>query len=229
MVTDNVFGKIRVSPYAFSARITHDTPHVDPTVVVSTRDRNILAIESEVRGALGNGVDSFLVVIGDTVPHVDHLAHHYEIVEHLRALQENLPDFEVGMPTRFREWQFRRRVDLGAQFFVAGPVLDPDVIEQQMSQLNLRDDDPPVYLMIIPPFSLTWVEQMEGIGAVPATSALKQRLGEVGKDVGRKQGWEIAAEMEQKAKDSGAAGVVLMGLKFESIVDEAIRAWPELE
>ena len=27
----------------------------------------------------------FLVVIGDTVPHVDHLAHHYEIVEHLRA------------------------------------------------------------------------------------------------------------------------------------------------
>lgn len=229
MVTDNVFGKIRVSPYAFSARITHDTPHVDPTVVVSTRDRNILAIESEVRGALGNGVDSFLVVIGDTVPHIDHLAHHYEIVEHLRELQENLPDFEVGMPTRFREWQFRRRVDLGAQFFVAGPVLDPDVIDQQMSKLNLRDDDPPVYLMIIPPFSLTWIEQMEGVGAVPATRELKQRLGEVGRDVGRKLGWEIAAEMEQKARDSGAAGVVLMGLKFESIVDEAIRAWPELE
>ena len=53
MVTDNVFGRIRVSPYAFSARITHDTPDVEPTVVVSTRDRNILAIESEVRGALG--------------------------------------------------------------------------------------------------------------------------------------------------------------------------------
>ena len=228
MVTDNVFGKIRVSPYAFSARITHDTPHVDPTVVVSTRDRNILAIESEVRGALGNGVDSFLVVIGDTVPHIDHLAHHYEIVEHLRALQKDLPDFEVGMPTRFRDWQFRRRVDLGAQFFVAGPVLDPDVVEEQMAKLKLRDDDPPVYLMIIPPFTSTWVEQMEAIGAVPATSDLKQRIGDVGKDVGRKLGWEIAAEMEQKARDSGAAGVVLMGLKFESIVDEAIRAWPEL-
>lgn len=229
LVTDNVFGKIRVSPYAFSARITHDTPHVDPTVVVSTRDRNILAIESEVRGALGNGVDSFLVVIGDTVPHIDHLAHHYEIVEHLRALQENLPDFEVGMPTRFREWQFRRRVDLGAQFFVAGPVLDPDVIGQQMAKLNIRADDPPVYLMIIPPFSLTWVEQMEGIGAVPATTDLKQRLSDVDRDVGRKLGWEIAAEMEQKARESGAAGVVLMGLKFESVVDEAIRSWPELE
>ncbi len=58
------------------ARITHDTPDVHPTVVVSTRDRNILAIESQVRGALGNGVDSFLVVIGDTMPQIDHMAHH---------------------------------------------------------------------------------------------------------------------------------------------------------
>lgn len=229
MVTDNVFGRIRVSPYAFSARITHDTPHVDPTVVVSTRDRNILAIESEVRGALGNGVDSFLVVIGDTVPHVDHLAHHYEIVEHLCALQEDLPDFEVGMPTRFREWQFRRRIDLGAQFFVAGPVLDPDTVEREMTRLGLRDGDPPVYLMVIPPFSLSWVDQMETVGAVPATDALRRRLADLGKDVGRKVGWEIVAEMEQKAQDAGAAGVVLMGLKFGSIVDEALRAWPELE
>ena len=67
-VTDNPFGQVRVSPYAYAARITHDSPNVRPTVVVSTRDRNILAIESEVRGALGNGVDSFLVVVGDTFP-----------------------------------------------------------------------------------------------------------------------------------------------------------------
>jgi len=228
MVTDNVFGRIRVSPYAFSARITHDTPHVDPTVVVSTRDRNILAIESEVRGALGNGVESFLVVIGDTVPHIDHLAHHYEIVEHLRALQQDLPDFEVGMPTRFKEWQFRRRIELGAQFFVAGPVLDPESVERQMSQLKISESDPPVYLMIIPPFNLGWVEQMEAIGAVPASPGLKSRLVDLAPEVGRKTGWELVGEMERRARDSGAAGVVLMGLKFTSIVDEAMRAWPDL-
>jgi 5,10-methylenetetrahydrofolate reductase len=227
VVTDNVFGRIRVSPYAFSARITHDTPDVQPTVVVSTRDRNILAIESEVRGALGNGVDSFLVVIGDTVPHIDHLAHHYEIVEHLRQLQEDLPDFEVGMPTRFREWQFRRRIDLGTQFFVAGPVLDPEVIGDHMNRLNLKDGDPPVFLMLIPPFSLDWVEQMESIGAVPTTEGLKRRLEDVVPDVRRKTGWEITAEMEARAREAGAAGVILMGLKYESVIDEAAEAWPE--
>ncbi len=225
MVTDNVFGRIRVSPYAFSARITHDTPDVHPTVVVSTRDRNILAIESEVRGALGNGVDSFLVVIGDTVPHVDHLAHHYEIVEHLRELHEELPQFEVGMPTRFREWQFRRRIELGTQFFVTGPVLDPDVLERHVARLNLQPDDPPVYIMIIPPFSSSWVDQMESIGAVPVSDGLRGRLSELAPDVGRKFGWELTSELEARAKDAGAAGVILMGLKFDSVVNEAAESW----
>ena len=72
LITDNPFKQVRVSPYAFAARITHDVDGVRPTVVCSTRDRNILAIESEVRGALGNGVESFLVVQGDMLPEVEH-------------------------------------------------------------------------------------------------------------------------------------------------------------
>ena len=113
--------------------------------------------------ALGSGVDSFLVVIGDTVPHVDHLAHHYEIVEHLKEL-ENLLTSKWAYPPRFREWQFRRRIELGAQFFVTGPILDPEVMERHLGLLNLKPEDPPVFVMIIPPFSSSWVEQMEAIG-----------------------------------------------------------------
>lgn len=226
LVTDNVFGRIRVSPYAFSARITHDTPEVHPTVVVSTRDRNILAIESEVRGALGNGVDSFLVVIGDTVPHIDHMAHHYEIVEHLTRLQGALPDFEVGMPTRFREWQFRRRIELGTDFFVAGPVIDPETVGENMERLRLKDDDPPIYLMAIPPFSLEWIDRMESIGAVPAGDELKFRIADLPADARRKTAWEVFAETEAKARDAGAAGVILMGLRFDSVVEEAPQFLP---
>lgn len=226
LVTDNVFGRIRVSPYAFSARITHDTPEVHPTVVVSTRDRNILAIESEVRGALGNGVDSFLVVIGDTVPHIDHMAHHYEIVEHLTRLQGALPDFEVGMPTRFREWQFRRRIELGTDFFVAGPVIDPETVGENLERLRLKDDDPPIYLMAIPPFSLEWIDRMESIGAVPAGDDLKSRIADLSADARRKTAWEVFAETEAKARDAGAAGVILMGLRFDSVVEEAPQFLP---
>ena len=95
LITDNPFKQVRVSPYAYAARITHDVDRVSPTVVCSTRDRNILAIESEVRGAIGNGVTSFLVVQGDMLPEVEHWSNSYEIVEYLRALQESMPSTTV--------------------------------------------------------------------------------------------------------------------------------------
>jgi 5,10-methylenetetrahydrofolate reductase len=129
------------------------------------------------------------------------------------------------MPTRFREWQFRRRIELGAQFFVTGPILDPEVMEQYMGRLNLKQEDPPVYVMIIPPFSPTWVEQMESIGSVVSTDGLKSRLAELAPDVARKLGWELTVEMEKRARDAGAAGVILMGLKFDSVVAEAAENW----
>ncbi|MDJ0664227.1 MAG: hypothetical protein QNJ75_06680 [Acidimicrobiia bacterium] len=222
LVTDNTFGKIRVSPYAFGARITHDVPSVKPTVVASTRDRNILAIESEVRGALGNGVRSFLVVVGDTRPQVEHMSHHYEIIEHLRALQSHLPQFEAGMTTRFRDWQFRRRVDAGAEFFVSGPIVDPATVVQSMDALRRDPADPPVYVMVIPPFSLRWVERMETIGAVPTGDRLRAELAD---GIDRERAWELSLEVAEAAKDAGFAGVILTGLKFNTIVDEAATVW----
>lgn len=225
MVTDNVFGKIRVSPYAFAARITHDVPSVAPTIVVSTRDRNILAIESEVRGALGNGVRSFLVVVGDTLPAVDHLADHYEIVRHLRDLQDGLPPFEVGMPTRFAAWQKQRRIEAGAQFLVSGPVIDPATVGPAIERLELRDDDPPLFLMVIPPFGSDWVARMESMGAVPATAALKERLADAEAENRRAFAWESARDIAIQAQNAGAAGAILMGLRFDTIVDEAALEW----
>jgi len=225
LVTDNVFGKIRVSPYAYSARITHDVPSVHPTVVVSTRDRNILAIESEVRGALGNGIDSFLVVVGDTVPQVDHFANHYEVVEHLRELQDRTPEFEVGMPTRFQAWQYRRRINSGAQFFVAGPLLDPTTAGEQLSKMDIRPEDPPTYVMVIPPFSPGWVERMESVGAIPAGDELKTNLADLAEADRRAFGWETAAATAAAARKAGAAGIVLMGLRFETVIDEGAEGW----
>ncbi len=228
LITDNVFGNIRVSPYAFSARLTHDTPSVTPTVVVSTRDRNILAIESEVRGALGNGVTSFLVVIGDTMPQVDHLADHYEIVRHLRNLQKDLPIFEVGMPTRLQAWQKQSRIDAGAQFLVCGPILDPDTVEERVRLLDIQPEDPPVFLMTIPPFSPKWVKRMESLGAIKAGQGLKDRLANApSKDERRAIAWQASREVADVAKDCGVSGVILMGLSFDTVVDEAALVWSD--
>ena len=229
LVTDNVFGRIRVSPYAYSARITHDVPSVSPTVVVSTRDRNILAIESEVRGALGNGVASFLVVVGDTIPHVEHLAGRLEIVKHLRTLQESLPDFEVGSPTSFSAKTKQRHIDDGAQFLVAGPLLDPATVEYHIDKLDLQPDDPPVFVMVIPPFSTRWIDRMQGIGARSVTDDLRHSLDTVPDPITRREiAWEASRQAATAADRAGAAGVILMGLRFDTIIDEAALAWSDL-
>jgi 5,10-methylenetetrahydrofolate reductase len=227
LITDNPFKQVRVSPYAFAARITHDVPDVRPTVVCSTRDRNILAIESEVRGAIANGVTSFLVVQGDMLPEVEHWSNSYEVVEYLRALQESIgpATFEVGMSTRSRKWMLRRRIEVGAQFLTTGPVMDPDTVQAVADRLELRPEDPPVYLEITPPFTPHWVRRLESVGAIPITDTLRSRLEGLAEDEARAEGWRAAKEAAARAREAGFAGMVLMGLRFDTVVGEAFDVW----
>ena len=227
LITDNPFKQVRLSPYAFAARITHDVPGVRPTVVCSTRDRNILAIESEVRGALGNGVGSFLVVQGDMLPEVEHWSNSYEIVEHLRLLQQSVAplEFEVGMSTRSRAWVFRRRIDIGGQFFTTGPCMDPETVDACAERLGLSNDDPPVYLELTPPFSPGWIRRLEEVGAIPVTDALRDRIAATPEADQRRFAWGVAKAVAQRARAAGFAGVVLMGLRFETATGEAYEAW----
>lgn len=233
LITDNPFKQVRVSPYAFAARITHDVPGVRPTVVCSTRDRNILAIESEVRGALGNGVRSFLVVQGDMLPEVEHWSNSYEIVEHLRSLQRRVAplEFEVGMSTRSRSWMFRRRIEVGAQFLTTGPVIDPATVAGVAERLAPRPGDPPVYLEITPPFSPDWVRRLTRLGAIAASDGFVEALAGTPEAQRRRLAWRYARGAALNARRHGFAGVVLMGLRFDTVVGEAYEEWndPALE
>jgi len=226
LITDNPFKQVRVSPYAFAARITHDVPDVRPTVVCSTRDRNILAIESEVRGALGNGVDSFLVVQGDMLPEVEHWSNSYEIVEHLRALQETIGPgaFEVGMSTRSRQWMFQRRIAVGGQFFTTGPVMDPLSVRPTAERLGLADA-PPVYLELTPPVSPNWVRRIENVGGARMGDGLRSLIASTPASEQRILGWRVAKAIAVEARAAGFAGIVIMGLRFETAVGEAYDAW----
>jgi hypothetical protein len=79
--------------------------------------------------------------------------------------------------------------------------------------------------MVIPAFSRHWIDRVEGFGAVPVTDAFRQRIAEVDGADRRKHAWMITREVEERARDAGCAGIVLMGLKYETIVDEAAYWW----
>jgi hypothetical protein len=50
-------------------------------------------------------------------------------------------------------------------------------------------------------------------------------LADLTPEVGRKLAWELTTELEKRAEDAGAAGVILMGLKFDSVVGDAADNW----
>jgi hypothetical protein len=66
---------------------------------------------------------------------------------------------------------------------------------------------------------------MEGVGAIPISDELRERLDGATRDVARAEGWRLAREAADRARESGFAGVVLMGLRFETVIGEAHEAW----
>lgn len=209
LVTDNPFRAVRVSPYAFSARITHDSPSVRPTVVVSTRDRNRQAIESEVRGAVGNGVTSFLVVQGDVVDGYPAAARASDVTRYLIDLPSPAL-IEVGMTAQGAAGA-ARRVAAGAQFLVTGPVMD--VAGAARLREGVGDVGVPLYLALIPPFSEAWVNRMVALGV--------ERPGAVGRS--RAEGFAIVVTVRDAARRLGFSGVVLMGLRLRTLEEARDR------
>jgi hypothetical protein len=41
----------------------------------------------------------------------------------------------------------------------------------------------------------------------------------------REKAWELSLETAANAQDAGFAGVILTGLKFDTVVDEAAGVW----
>ena len=66
---------------------------------------------------------------------------------------------------------------------------------------------------------------MESVGSIPAGEQLKADLARVPPEERRAFAWQIAAATADRAREAGAAGVILMGLRFDTVIDEAAEEW----
>jgi hypothetical protein len=103
--------------------------------------------------------------------------------------------------------------------------MDPATVQACADRLGMREEDPPVYLELCPPFSPAWVRRLERVGALPVGDALRARLEAMPEGKQRDFGWRAAKSIAVEARAAGFAGVVLMGLKFETAVGEAYDVW----
>jgi hypothetical protein len=102
--------------------------------------------------------------------------------------------------------------------------MDPASVRPTAERLGLADA-PPVYLELTPPVSPHWVKRIESVGGIPIGDELRARLETVPESERRTLGWRIAKAIAVEARQTGFAGIVIMGLRFETAVGEAYQAW----
>jgi hypothetical protein len=71
------------------------------------------------------------------------------------------------------------------------------------------------------------VERIEKVGGTPIGDALRQRLASTPEAEQRLLGWRIAKAVAAEAREAGFAGIVIMGLRFSTAVDEAYEIWQD--
>ncbi|HEX6474955.1 MAG TPA: hypothetical protein VF114_07720, partial [Candidatus Limnocylindria bacterium] len=120
----------------------------------------------------------------------------------------------------------QRRIEVGGQFFMTGPVMDPASVRPTAERLQLADA-PPVYLELTPPVSPQWVERIEKVGGTPIGDELRQQLATTPEGEQRLLGWRVAKAVAAEAREAGFAGIVIMGLRFSTAIDEAYEIWQD--
>jgi methylenetetrahydrofolate reductase (NADPH) len=152
LLTDNQYGQLHLSTIAAASILLNNG--VDPIVQLTSRNRNRIAVLSDLLGAGALGVTSLLLVAGERAP--ENLKPRPKPVLDLTAvdlirtantvkIDENLtynPDFLVGgivtpiMPKRdWKAKQVREKIDAGAQFLQTHICMNVELMRRYLKHL----------------------------------------------------------------------------------------------
>lgn len=151
-VTDNQGGNMRISPLAASAQLLREG--LEPILQLTCRDRNRLALQSDLLGAAALGIKNILALTGDHISFGDHKdaksvfdLDSVQLLATMKLLEsgidlagkrlEGAPIFFAGAaaapcaePFELTLFKLRKKVDAGAKFFQTQAIFTPDKLER---------------------------------------------------------------------------------------------------
>jgi methylenetetrahydrofolate reductase (NADPH) len=152
LLTDNQFGQLHLSTIAAASILLNNG--VDPIVQLTSRNRNRIALISDLLGAGALGVTSLLLVAGERAPEnlkprpkpvLDLSAIDLILTANTVKIDEKLtvsPDFLVGglvtpvMPKpNWKAKQVREKIDAGAQFVQTHICMDIELLRRYLRHL----------------------------------------------------------------------------------------------
>lgn len=239
-VTDNQGANMRLSASALAMLLSHEK--IEPVLQITCRDRNRMALQSDLLGAAAHGIENLLLLSGDHACFGDHPdarpvfdLDSVQLLQVVETLQrgvdmvgeplEGVPIFFPGAavapeaePFELMFRKFEKKVEAGARFFQTQAAFSPEKVTRFMDEA--RRFDAPVLAGILLLKSGRMARFLnEHIPGVRVPEHLVDRLDKASKPLA--EGVAIARDMIAVAREQ-CHGVHLMTLGREDLIPELL-------
>jgi len=239
-VTDNQGANMRMTPLVVAGQLRQNG--IEPILQLTCRDRNRLALQSDLLGAAALGIENVLLLSGDHIRFGDHpearSVFDLDSVQLLQAVNNvqqgcdmvgktlaGTPRFFSGAavspesePFELMFQKYRKKVDAGAQFFQTQAIFDTGRLERFMAAaVELQV---PVLAGVLLLKSARMARFLnDNIPGVRVPETLIERLDNASEPL--EEGVQIAREIVAAAKQC-CQGVHLMTLGYEERIPEIL-------
>lgn len=249
-VTDNQTAVVRMSSMA-SCLILREMG-IDPVLQMTVRDRNRIALQSDVLGASALGIRNILCLTGDHQSFGDHPGaknvhdiDSVQLIDTLRTMRDEAkflsgqeikgaPGIFIGCvenpfadPFEIRALRLAKKVRAGAQFVQTQCVFNVEKFIQWMKMVRDLGIHEKVRILagITPMKSPAMARYIKtSVPGMDVPDLLIERMASVPKEQYRSEGVAICCEtIEAVRKIEGMAGIHIMAIEWEDIVPEIVK------
>jgi len=249
-VTDNQTGVVRLSSLAACVILREEG--LDPVLQMVARDRNRIALQSDVLGASAVGIRNILLLSGDHqslgnqpeakgVFDLDSL----QLLQTVRQMRDkgvvlggdqlsSMPNLFIGAvenpfgdPKSYRVARLAKKVKAGAEFIQTQCIYNLARFKEFMAEVVDRGLDGKVAILggITPLKSARMAEYMaKSVAGMDVPPEVMERMKAVPAKEQRAEGIKIAVETIQALKEiKGVRGVHIMAIEWEDVVPELVE------
>jgi methylenetetrahydrofolate reductase (NADPH) len=242
-VTDLQSAVMRIGSLAVSAILVERG--LEPVYQLTCRDRNRLALQSDLLSAWTLGIENVLCITGDHPSLGDHTeakpVYDLDSVQLLKAVSslnqghdmaehelDSKPDFFMGAvvtpgadPPEPQIIKMKKKIDAGARFFQTQAVYEPEKFERFMNQAKVSDV--PVIAGIVILKSAGMARFMNSnVAGITVPDSIINEMAQTKKEDLKKKSVEITARIIREVKPL-CQGVHIMPLGWDELIPDIIK------
>jgi len=246
-ITDNQTSVVRMSSWAASLILIQEG--LEPNYQMVCRDRNRLAMQSDILGAYAHGIRNMLCLSGDHQQFGDHPTakgvfdlDSMQLIEMVKRMRDegkfmsgeaivDPPELFIGAaanpfaePLRWRVHRLAKKVEAGANFIQTQCIYNLEKFREWVKQANDMGLTEKAYILagVTPMKSVGMARYMQSkVPGMDVPDSIIKRLQGAEKGKVAAEGIKIACEQIEEFKEmKGIAGVHLMAIEWEHRVPE---------